>query len=48
MLVILVTRLIKKSGSGSFFEKKRAVEAVEASEVVEDTDVNEAAEVSKA
>ena len=48
MLVILVARLIKKSGSGSFFEKKRATEAVEASEVAEDTEVNKAAEVSKA
>ena len=44
VLVILVARMTKQSESGSFWEKK-AVEAVEASE---DTEVNEAAEVSKA
>ena len=44
MLVILVARRIKQSGSGSFLRKK----AVETSKAAEDTEVNEAAEVSKA
>ena len=47
VLVILVARMIKQSGSGSFW-RKRAVQPVEAKEVEEDTEVNEAAEVSKA
>ena len=47
MLVILVARIIKQSVSESFREK-RAGEAVEASKVAEDTEVNEAAEIFKA
>ena len=47
VVVILMARMIKQSGSGSFW-RKRAVQPVEAKEVEEDTEVNEAAEVSKA
>jgi hypothetical protein len=44
VLVILVAGMIKQSGSGSVL-RKRAVEAVEASEVAEDTEVIEAADL---
>ena len=46
-MVIMVARMIKQLGSGSFLRKKGCRGAVEASEVAEDTKVNEAAEVSK-